>query len=113
VAAKQSIWNRIMRIGLLLIALGVAGCAATPERHWSKAGADESQVETDLEACRNYARSEVKVQSDIDQDIAASSTDPFGPAMSGGTDYSASATEQRYRKILDRCMADLGYGVAP
>ena len=92
--------------------IGAVSCSSDSERSWVKAGSDPSATTRDIEACRAYARSEVKVQSDIDQDIAASSTDPFGPAQGGTTDFAATGTEARYRKILDQCMVDLGYGVA-
>ena len=93
--------------------LVLAACSTVPERDWSKAGSDPDSTAEDLDACRAYARGEVKVQSDIDQDIAASSTDPYGPAMGGATDFATAGTEARYRKIVDQCMADLGYGASP
>lgn len=101
----------MLRIMIPLLAAGLSACAAGPERNWTKAGADGSVVAADLDACRDYARAEVKTQSDIDQDIAASSTDPYGPGMGGATDFAAAGTDRRYRRVLDQCMLDLGYGV--
>jgi len=97
----------------LALALVVAARSSAPERNYVRAGTDTGQAQQDLEVCRAYAREEVKVQSDIDQDIAASSTDPYGPALGGATDFSTASTEARFRKIVDQCMSDLGYGVAP
>lgn len=98
----------------LMLALAASGCAlGGGQGTWVKAGADEAQGASDLDACRKYARAEVKVQADIDQDIAASSSDPYGASMSGAVDFSAAGTEQRYRKIIDQCMIELGYGRGP
>ena len=105
--------KRSLLVPALATALVITACGSAPERNYVKAGIDAGTTSQDLEACRAYARDEVKVQSDIDQDIAASSTDPYGPAMGGATDFSTASTEARFRKIVDQCLSDLGYGVAP
>jgi len=102
----------LARLAVLLFMALVSACTSLDEHSWVKPGADEAKSSTDLAACREYARSEVKTQSDIDQDIAASSSDPYGPAMGGATDFSTVSTEQRYRSIVNQCMLDLGYQVA-
>ena len=99
----------------VLIALFLAGCQwfdAEPAR--PRAAVSQEQRVADFEACKEQARSMVKRDQAIDQDIASASSSTevggdFGTDQALAQNMAAFRGTQRYDSLVDRCMSELGH----
>jgi hypothetical protein len=85
---------------------------------WEHARPDNSKTAADLDACKAAARAINQREARITQDITGGSYFPdtssnnfADPTLARNMD--AYAADQRYTRIVDDCMSQQGYGVAP
>ena len=96
-------------LGVLLLA-GCSGAGA-----WTKPGIAEGAIARDYQDCRALADSAVRVEADIDQDVAATRAEDRQRAAAVRADTQAmhDSTGARAAAIIDRCMEAKGFSRAP
>ena len=100
---------------VLSLAVLLAGCSwFSTTTSWTKPNTSPEQAKVDLDTCKEIARSQEKIDSDIDQDTSASMNDDSYGAVD--TELSQNMSNQRSGKrsgqIIDDCMRQLGYSPA-
>ena len=100
---------------VLSLAALLAGCSwFSTTTSWTKPNTSPEQAKVDLDTCKEIARSQEKIDSDIDQDTSATMNDNAQGAVD--TELSQNMSNQRSGKrfgsIVDDCMRQLGYAPA-
>jgi len=107
---RRSLWAAVLAglLGFGLVALG--GCSFFSRSvTWTKSGATEEQSQNDLAQCTEVAKTQTDRDEGIDRDIAAADTASSAVDTSPLQDMQAFKHEQRFKSILEDCMAQLGY----
>ena len=97
-------------VSMMLAAL-LAGCSwFSTTNSWTKPNTSPEQAKVDLDTCKQIARSQEKVDEDIDQDTSASMNDDAYGAVDTelSQNMSSQRTGKRSGRIIDDCMRSLG-----
>jgi hypothetical protein len=98
-----------MKVGWALSAALLAGCAAGGE--WIRPGADEAAAALEYEDCREIAKTAVRTDVDIDQDIRATRGIDWqrGGLARIGAQNMQNQTRDRAAAIVASCMQARGF----
>lgn len=90
--------------------LGLAGCSFFSHSvTWTRSGATEEQAQNDLAQCTEVAKVQTGRDEGIDRDIAAADTSSSAVDTTPLQNMQAFKHEQRFKSVLEDCMAQLGY----
>jgi hypothetical protein len=98
----------VFALVLPLAALG--GCSFFSHSvTWTKSGATQEQAESDLATCTEEAKTQTDRDTSIDQDIAAADTSSNPVDTTPLQNMQSFKHRQRFKSVLEDCMAQLGY----
>lgn len=107
-----------VRAAMLALPLLLAGCLTfgsnfklEPTSHWQKRSKTPEATQTDLAACKDFAREATDVDSNIDSDIIASRGTDWQSSgnYTARTEATRQPTARRNDRIVERCMEAKGY----
>jgi hypothetical protein len=99
------------RVAAIVALVGLAACANSGAKNWSKSGVSDSQRDADYAECRSEMRAVTRQSDNIDQDITASRGSDWRRVGQYNSQQSqlAGVDADYAAQVLTDCMLTKGY----